>query len=395
MKSLDYSRPWLILALAAVWTLAGIVSASTAADAKPEKLWLFIGTYGGGPNNSKGIYRCQLDLATGQLSAPELAGEARNPSFLAIHPSKRFVYAVGELPGRGMGAVNAFALDPKTGTLTLLNQQSSGGPGPCHVSVDATGKNALVANYSGGSVAALPIQEDGKLAPASTFIQHEGKGAVKGRQDTPHAHSINLDKTNRFAFAADLGCDKIFVYKLDPDTGKLTPNDPPSVSVAPGAGPRHFAFHPDGKHAFVINEIGMTVTAFDYDPDKGVLKERQTISTLPQGTAPDKGFSTAEVVVHPSGRFVYGSNRGQNSIVVYAVDPESGNLRYVENQGADVKTPRNFNIDPTGTYLIVANQDSDSLVVFKIDPSTGKLTPTGSKVTVGKPVCIKMLPVTN
>lgn len=393
MKPLEMSRPCLVLVLAVAWMLAGILCASSAADAKPEKVWLFIGTYSGKPSISKGIYRCQLDLATGQLSEPELAAEARNPSFLAIHPSKRFVYAVGEVSGQG--AVNAFALDPKTGALTLLNQQSSGGPGPCHVSVDATGKNALVANYSGGSVAALPIQEDGKLGPASTFIKHEGSGAVKGRQDAPHAHSINLDKTNRFVFAADLGCDKIFVYKLDPETGKLTPNDPPSVAVASGAGPRHFAFHPDGKRAYVINEIGMTVTAFDYDPDKGILKERQTISTLPKGQAHDKAFSTAEVVVHPSGRFVYGSNRGQNSIVVYAVDPESGNLRYVENQGTDVKTPRNFNVDPTGTYLIVANQDSDSLVVFKIDPSTGKLTPTGSKVTVGKPVCIKFLPVVN
>jgi len=380
-----------IILLALCLSVASALAAADNASAKPEKLWVFLGTYTG--KTSKGIYRCQLDLATGKLSTPELAAETKNPSFLAIHPNHHFLYAVGEFGDRqSTGAVSAFSLDPKTGALTFLNQQSSGGSGPCFVAVDAAGKNALVANYGSGSVASLPIGEDGKLGPATAFVQHVGSSVIKNRQEGPHAHSINLDKANRFAFAADLGCDKVFVYRFDPAKGTLTPNDPPAAVLEPGSGPRHFAFHPSGKFAYVIDEIAMTLTAYNYDAEHGVLETRQTISTLPKG-ATGKDFSTAEVVVHPSGKFVYGSNRGHHSIVVYAVDPETGALRYVENRGDDIKTPRNFAIDPTGKFLIVANQDSDSLVVFAIDPETGKLTPTGSKVPVGKPVCVRMTSV--
>jgi 6-phosphogluconolactonase len=259
------------------------------------------------------------------------------------------------------------------------------------VAVDRAGKNVLVANYGSGSVACLPIGGDGRLSPAASFQQHEGSGANPQRQQGPHAHSINLDAANRVAIAADLGLDKLFVYRFDAPQGTLTPNDPPFARVAPGSGPRHFAFHPDGAHAYVINEITLTITAFDYDPGRGVLSEIQTLSTLPEGVQ-GKNLSTAEVQVHPSGRFLYGSNRGHNTIAIFAIDPASGRLRAVGHQSTEGKTPRNFGIDPTGRYLLAANQDSGTMVVFRIDPQTGQLQPTGQSVAVPKPVCVKFVP---
>jgi 6-phosphogluconolactonase len=366
---------------------------SPAADkeTKPEKLWVYIGTYTA--KSSKGIYRFELDLASGQLTSRALAAETANPSFLAIHPSHRFLYAVGELGsfgGKKSGAVSAFSLDPKTGELAPLNQQPSRGAGPCHLIVDRLGKHVLVANYGGGSAAVLPIQDDGRLGEATGFVQHAGSSVNPARQKEPHAHSINLDAANRFAFVADLGLDKVLIYRYDPAKGTLTANEPPAVAVAPGAGPRHFAFHPDGRHAYVINEMQSTVSALAYEPDRGALRLLQTVSTLPEGF---KGnTSTAEVVVHPSGKFLYGSNRGHNSIAIFAIDPSTGKLTAVGHQSEHIKTPRNFAIDPTGTYLLVANQDSDSLVVFRIDQRTGQLLPRGNVVEVPMPVCIRMIP---
>jgi 6-phosphogluconolactonase len=274
--------------------------------------------------------------------------------------------------------------------LKQLNQESSAGAGPCHLVVDATGKNLLVANYSSGSVAVLPIAQNGEIKPASSVIQHKGKGTDPGRQEGPHAHSINLDSANRFAFAADLGLDKVFIYAFDPAAGTIAPNASPFGKVAPGSGPRHFAFHPGGKHAYVINEMANTVTAFAYDPGAGSLTEIQTISTLP---ADFKGTSyTAEVQVHPSGKFLYGSNRGHDSIAVFAIDQKTGALKFLEAEPTQGKNPRNFALDPTGAFLLAENQDSDSIVVFRIDPTTGKLSPTGTKITLPMPVCIKMIP---
>jgi 6-phosphogluconolactonase len=336
-----------------------------------------------------------LDLATGKLSEPVLAADATNPTFLAIHPNHRFLYAVGEIEnfgGKKAGGVSAFAIDPKSGNLTLLNSQSSGGAGPCHCVVDKDGKNVLAANYSGGSACVLPIGPDGKLGEATAFVQHAGTSINKQRQEAPHAHSINLDAANHFAFVADLGLDMVKVYKFDSSKGTLAANDYPFVAVAPGSGPRHFAFHPDGKHAYVINEMMCTVTVLDYDAERGKLKLGPTISTLPKDTPLKPSYSTAEVQVHPSGRFVYGSNRGQNSIAIFAVNPTTGELTVVGHQAQNVKTPRNFGIDPSGTFLIVANQDGNSLVVFRIDPKTGELTPTGSMVDCPKPVCVKFMP---
>jgi 6-phosphogluconolactonase len=387
------------LVLAAfVFSLPGAMPAMSPAlmaadDAKPTKYWVLVGTYSGG--SSKGIYRCEFDSTTGQLGPVSSAAEAHHPSFLAIHPNHKFLYAVGEHADLGRmktGAVSAYSLDAKTGALSLLNTHSSGGAGPCFVTVDAAGKNALVANYNAGSIACLPIGEDGALGMATTVIQHVGSSADKQRQGEPHAHSINLDKANHFAFAADLGCDKIFVYRFDPAKGTLTANDPPAATLPPGSGPRHFAFHPSGKFAYVINEMAMTLIALAYDAEHGKLEPFQTISTLPPD-AKGADFSTAEVVVHPSGKFVYGSNRGHNSISVFAVDEGTGKLTFVQNQAEGINTPRNFNIDPTGQWLLVANQDGDSVVVFKIDPASGKLTPSGAKVEIPKPVCVKFVPL--
>jgi 6-phosphogluconolactonase len=354
------------------------------------KYWVFVGTYNGA--KSKGIYRLELDATTGKLSEPELAVECVDPSFLAMHPSGRFLYAVseiGELGGKKTGGVRAFALERVAGKLTALNEQPSKGSGPCHIVVDRQGRNALVANYGGGSAACLPIGPDGKLGEATGFVQHSGGSVNPDRQKEPHAHSINLDPNNRFAFVADLGLDQVLIYRFDPTHGTLKPNDPPHVAVEPGAGPRHFAFHPSGKFAYVINELGNTITAMSYDPEGGVLKKVQTVSTLPKDFT-GKSY-TAEVVVHPTGRFVYGSNRGHNSIAIFKADPQTGKLTPAGHQAEGIKTPRNFNIDPTGRYLLVANQDADSIVIFTIDPERGDLKPTGQTVKVPMPVCIKFL----
>ena len=352
---------------------------------------VYIGTYTGA--KSKGIYVSRFDPATGRLTPPELAVETPSPSFLALHPGGRFLYAVGEttnLGGKPVGAVSAFSLDAKTGQLTLLNQQSSGGAGPCHLAVDPTGKCLLVANYGSGSIAALPIQADGSLAEPGTIIQHQGSSVNPQRQAGPHAHFITPDPANRFALTCDLGLDQVLVYRLDPAKSALVANDPPFAAVKPGSGPRHLAFHPSGRFVFLINEMGSTLTAFAYDAKRGALKELQTVSTLPEEFA---GNSTcAEVQVHPSGKFVYGSNRGHDSIAVFGFDAASGKLTCLEHQPTQGKTPRHFALDPTGQWLLAENQDSDNIVVFRVDAKTGRLSPTGQTVSVGAPVCAVFVP---
>jgi 6-phosphogluconolactonase len=378
------------------WLLAAVallsLSAVGFAAPKPEKLWVYIGTYTG--KNSKGIYRFEMDLADGKLSNRELAAEIASPSFLDVAPNQRFLYAVNEVAefkDKKTGAVSAFALDPKTGALTFINQQPSGGAGPCHLFVDKEGKHVLAANYDGGSTCVLPIGDDGKLGEATAFVQHKGSSVNKQRQEGPHAHCVALDSANRFAFTCDLGLDKVLIFKYDAKKGTLTENHPPSASVKDGAGPRHIAFHPKGKFAYVNNELDMTVNTLSYDAEPGVMKVLQTLSTLPMNAKGDN-YSTAEVAVHPSGKFLYVSNRGHNSIAIFAIDEKTGELTATGHQAKGIKTPRNFAIDPTGAYLIVANQDSDSLIVFRIDPKTGELTATGTTVEVGAPVCVKMIP---
>ena len=367
-----------------------LVSPSAQA-ADPASLRLYIGTYTG--PKSKGVYTSTLDLATGKLSTAELAVELKNPSFLAVHPQDpTLLYAVSEVDdaqGKPSGGVAALKRDPATNRLTVLNAELSGGAGPCHLNVDATGRHVLVANYGGGSVAALPIVAGGKLGPATSVIAHQGNSVNPQRQKEPHAHSINLDPANRFAFAADLGLDQVLVYAFDPQAGTLARHEPPFAKVTPGAGPRHFAFRPDGKFAYVINELGNTITVFEYAADKGVLKVVQDISTLPAGhTEPSY---TAEVVVHPSGKFVYGSNRGHDSIAMFTVDPATGLLTAQGQEPTRGKAPRNFVVDPTGRWLLAENQGSDTIYVFAIDQATGRLKETGTPLSVPTPVCVRFV----
>jgi len=381
------ARSWLVgLAAAAVWLMLPVTA--QAQSEKPGML-VYIGTYNG--PKSEGIYFARMDPQTGALGKPELACKADRASFLAIHPNRKFLYAVSEVgePPQRTGMVVAHAIDASTGKLTPLNSQPSGGRGPCHVSVDHDGRNVLVANYGGGSVSVIPIGADGKLQEPTAFIQHSGSGPDPKRQDKPHAHSFNVSPDNRFAFAADLGLDKVMIYSFDAASGTLAAHDPPFATVPAGGGPRHFTFHPNKKFAYVINEMGNSVTAYAYDADKGALNEIQTIPTLPEGFSGNN--TTAEVLVHPSGKFLYGSNRGHDSIAVFAIDESTGKLAAKGQTPSGGKTPRNFGIDPSGKFLIAAHQNTDNLAVFKIDQETGAITPTGATAEVGSPVCVKFL----
>lgn len=344
---------------------------------------------------AEGIYAFRFDPATGALSPAHTSSAVVNPSYLAIHPSRRYLYSVNEVyspegatePG---GGVSSFAIDQESGALTFLNRQASHGGAPCHLVVDQSGKFVLVANYSTGSIALLPIQDDGSLASASDVVQHAGSSVNPQRQQGPHAHSINLDRANRFALVCDLGLDKILTYRLDAATAKLVPHDTPWAEARAGAGPRHLDVHPNGRYAYVINELDSTIDAFAYDAAAGTLRCVQSLSTLPEDFS---GRShCADVHVHPNGRFVYGSNRGHNSIAVFAIDAASGQLTAMGHTSTQGKTPRNFTLDPTGQFLLAANQDSDTIVTFRVDPERGTLTPAGPVTTAPTPVCIKFMP---
>ena len=368
-----------------------LISLTTPANSSSslQKMRLYVGSYTG--KKSQGIYRVDLDLNEGKFGPAILAAEVTHPSFLTLHPDGRHLYAVnetGDLKDQSNGSVTAFAIDA-AGGLQQLNQQSSRGATPCHISCDSAGKHVLVANYGGGSTVVLPIMDGGRLGEASSFVQHLGSSVNSKRQEGPHAHSVNLDTWNRFAFVADLGIDKVLVYRYDGDRGAIAINDPASATIKPGSGPRHLAFHPSGRFAYVINEIASTITTFAYDHQTGTLRELQTISTLPDDYRGGNG--TAEVVCHPSGQFLYGSNRGHNSIAAYRIDQASGQLSLVGIQGQGITVPRNFNVDPTGRYVVVANQAGDNLLLFRVDPTSGAFQPTGEQVEVGSPVCIKFL----
>ena len=356
-----------------------------------RELLLYIGTYTSG--RSEGIYIYRMNLMTGELKHFKTVKGVVNPSFLAIDSQRHHLYAVNEvmeLAGKPGGGVSAFAIDEKSGDLRFLNQQSSLGGAPCHVTVDRTGKFVLVANYGGGNVSVLPIQRDGSLGAATDMVQHQGSSINTQRQKGPHAHCIILDRSNRYAFAADLGLDKIMIYRFDAKKGKLTSHKAPSAQVKLGAGPRHFTFHPHSSYAFVINELDSTVTAFIYDGVRGTLKEVQTISTLPEGFSGTN--YCADIHVSPSGKFLYGSNRGHDSIVAFAIDERTGKLTLIGHESTRGKTPRNFTIDPTGKFLLAANQGSDTVVSFRIDPVKGSLSPTGHVTEVPTPVCLKLIP---
>ena len=377
--------------LSGMIVVGGTLESRLVAGESPERMWVFVGTYTRG--ESEGIYVLQLDMESGALIRKSSV-RSDNPSFVAIHPNQKWLYAVNEVGNfnsQKAGAISAFSFSPESGELTLLNQDSSVGPGPCHLTVDASGQYVLAANYGGGSVCVLPIDNAGRLGRASSFVQHTGSSVNQRRQSAPHAHSINLDVSNRFAVAADLGIDKLLIYDFNPRHGTLTDTPQAFVQVAPGAGPRHFAFHPSGKFAYVINELHLTVTAFRFEQSSGRMTELQTLSTLPPGSG--KQGSTAEVQVHPSGRFLYGSNRGHDSIAVYSIDAETGKLTWVENELTGGKTPRNFGIDPTGQFLLAANQSTGDILTFRITSDTGELTVAGQGIQIPSPVCVRMMPV--
>jgi len=356
--------------------------------APPGKLLFYVGTYTSG--KSQGIYLYSLNLTSGELKHIATTKGVKDPSFLAVASSHRYLYAVNEVEefaGKKSGAVSAFAIDRRTGELRFLNQQPSLGGAPCYLVVDQTGRFVLVANYTGGNVAVLPVRSDGSLAEATDVKQDLGSSINAERQEGPHAHCIVLDPANHFAYSCDLGTDKIMIYRFDGRQGKLIPNQRSSVQVKPGAGPRHLTFNPDGKYAYVINELDATVAAFAHDRVRGNLKQVQTISTLP---ADFKSANTsADIHVSPDGEFLYSSNRGHDSIAAFKIDPRNGKLNFISHEPTGGKTPRNFAIDPTGTFVLVANQNSDNIVTFRRDRETGRLSATGHVAEVPSPVCLK------
>lgn len=360
----------------------------------PKRYLAFIGTYTE-KTKSKGIYAFRFEDASGKLSPIGVAAESINPSFLALHPNGKYLYAVnetGEFGDEKSGAVSAFSIDRKTGKFTLLNQVASRGAGPCHISLDKTGRYVLVANYDAGTVAVFPVQDNGQLGKYTGFAKHTGQGPNKERQEAPHAHWIAASPDNQFLLTADLGIDRILVSKFHLPDGAFTPGKSNSgAKLKAGAGPRHAAFSPNGRFFYVASELNSTVTAFSYNAKDGSLHELQVLSTLP------KDFSgandVAEIAIHPSGKFLYVSNRGRDSLAVFSIDPRKGTLKPVADIATQGKTPRNFVIDPSGKFLLAANQESNSIVVFNIDPATGSLTLTGQVAEVPSPVCIVFLPV--
>lgn len=335
-----------------------------------------------------GIFVAEFDPATGKLSAPKLIQETRDPAHFAVTRDGRHLYMCNT---GTPGGVSAFAIkDKKTGALELLNYKESQGRGPSYVSVDKSGKYVLEANYGGGYVEVYSLAKDGSLDTQTAFVQHVGSSVNPQRQQKPYAHWVRTDPSNKFGLAADLGTDEIVVYKFDDKTGKLTPNDPPSVKVPGGMGPRHLAFHPNAKWLYGIAEMGNQVMAFNWDGAKGALTQFQSVNTL------DASFKTesnaAEIAVHANGKFLYASNRGEDSIVVFAIDPANGQLSFKQRVASRGKVPRYFTFDPTNQWLIVANQEGANLSVFSVDAKTGELAPVGEPVALVKPMGVVFLP---
>ncbi len=349
---------------------------------------LYVGTYS--DRGSQGIYVLEFDRKTGKLSERQTLEDKDSPSFLTIHPNGKYLYAVyreGKDANDQHGTVTAFAIDPKDGRLSKLNERSSEGAGPCHVSVDPQGQLVYVSNYGEGNLAVYPIGTDGKLGEASDVVQHSGGSVNPDRQQEPHMHSIIPSESGDLIYASDLGIDKIMLYQPDRSSSKLSAATPPFATSTPGAGPRHFALHPSGKFAFSIEELSSTTAAYAVQ-ESGSLKPVDRATTLPKGASAD-GNSTADIHVSPDGKFVYASNRGHDSIVIYAVDTNSGKLTYVGNEPAGGKHPRNFCMDDRGEFVWVANRDTDNVVVFSRDAVTGKLTPTGNEIKVPAVVCVQ------
>jgi 6-phosphogluconolactonase len=366
-----------------------------------SKLMVYVGTYtekilfGTGQvfqGQGEGIHIYELDPATGALCPHDTAREIDNPSYLTFHPNHRFLYAVNELKrynGEDTGTLSAFSIDAHTGRLAFINRVATHGTDPCHVTVEAAGKYALVANFASGSVTVLPIREDGGLQEATDVIQHRGSSLDPARQSGPHAHSVTLDATGRFAYVPDLGLDKLMIYRFDTAAGKLKAHEQRSFNTKPGAGPRHFVFHPANTYAFLINELDSTIVSLACDKERGTVEEIQTVSALPGSF---RGNSTcADILVDPSGRFLYASNRGHDSIVIYRIDDSGGGLTRIGHESTLGKIPRNLTIDPSATFLFAANQDTNNIVCFRINHQSGRLSPTGQITRTPTPVCVKIL----
>ena len=366
--------------------LFSVAGGSADAPAANHKYLLFVGTYTT-KTESKGIYAYEFDGDTGKLTPKGVAAETLDPSWVAVHPSGKFLYAANEA-GKS-SAVSAFAIDAKGGELTLLNQIPSLGEDPCYLSFDKTGKYLLVANYSSGTVAVFPILPNGRLGEHTAVVKDQGTTGPHKNQEGPHAHWIETSPDNRFALVADLGLDEVLVYKFDAASGTLTPNEPAFAKLKAGSGPRHIAFHPRGKFVFAVSELNSTATSFAYDGKKGALKEIGTVSTLPPGFSGRN--DVAEAAVDPNGKFLYVSNRGNDSIAILSIDPAKGTLAPGGGVPTGGKEPRHFAIDPSGKYLLAENQYSNNIVVFKIDAATGGLTATGQVVEGPSPVNIAFL----
>ncbi len=387
---LRYFRQIFRLVFLFLIALASCVLASATGLAQQEYL-LYVGTYT--DHGSKGIYAYRFDSSTGKLTSLGLAAETAEPSFLAVGSSGRFLYSANEIAnydGQATGAVSAFAIQPETGKLSLLNQVSSRGEAPAHLTLDRTGKYALVSNYTTGSVAVFPVLKDGRLGEASAFVQHKGSSVNPQRQRGPHAHAIALSPDNRFAVVADLGLDQLLIYSFDAAKGTLGAK-PQIVRASAGAGPRHLVFSPDGRFLYVINELQSTVVAYSYNAAGGGLHELQTTSTLSKDSHGNN--TAAEIDIDPSGKFLFASNRGDDGITVFAIDSHAGTLTQVETDPTGGKTPRSFAIDPTGSWLLAANQDSDNIAVFHIDHKNRHLTTTGEVQQVPSPTCLKFTPL--
>jgi 6-phosphogluconolactonase len=362
------------------------LAASVGPSLPAADMYVYFGTHSSGPGI--GFSVAHFDTDTGVLTKPRFLTEAVEPAFFVIHPDGRHLYTCNS---GSPGGVSAYEIERATGQLTLLNKVPAGGGDPSYLCLDRTGRYVLFANYDGGNIAVLALKPDGSLGGRTAFVQHTGRSVDPRRQTHAYAHSIIVDPTNRFALVADLGVDRLFVYRFDEKTGSLQPNDPPFATIRPGSGPRHVKFHPNGRWVYLISEMGCTVTAFHWDSAHGALQEFQTISTLP---ADFKGISNcAEIEIHPNGRFLYGSNRGHDSLAVFTIDPDTGRLAPLEHVSTQGKTPRNFAFDPTGKWIICTNHGSDNAVVFRVDEATGRLTPAGQPVSVPSPFCERFLPV--
>ena len=368
-----------------------IVLVAAVAHAVDYQYLIYVGTYT--DKGSKGVYAYRFDPDTGATEAIGVVAESPNPSFLAVDPTHKYLYAVNETDNfQGhTGAVSAFAIDRANGNLTLLQQISSLGAGPAHLSLDRTGRYLLVANYDSGNIAVFPVEKDGRLGQRSAFVQHVGSSVSKERQAGPHAHEILPSNDNQFVLTADLGLDELLVYRFDPKSGSLTPSTPAFAKVNPGAGPRHFAIAPSGKFVYLVNEMSSTVMVFAFKADTGQLREQQTISTLPAGFKGEN--TTAEIETDAKGKFLYVSNRGDDSIAVFAIDPHNGKLALVERVATGGKTPRHFALDPTGKWLFAANQDSNDITIFQVDPTSGRLRPTSNSLKLDTPVSVVFVPI--